>query len=64
MREQRKARGWSQGKLAALLDVDQNTISRWETGKIKYFSEGRIRLAFKVEALDGQVKALTKAAKR
>jgi DNA-binding XRE family transcriptional regulator len=28
----RKALGWSQGKLAAQLGTDQNTISRWEIG--------------------------------
>src|SRR4051794_29780679 len=35
IRENRRRRGWSQGELSAQLRVNQQTISRWESGKTK-----------------------------
>ena len=33
LREERKARGWPQRKVAAALDIDVATVSRWELGE-------------------------------
>ncbi len=32
LRSVREARGWSQYRLAKHLDVDESTVSRWESG--------------------------------
>ena len=33
LRMERKNRGWSQARLAEIIDTDSTMISRWETGE-------------------------------
>ena len=45
LRGQRKAKGWSQAKLARRVGVDQNTVSRWERDKHLPRADESARLA-------------------
>lgn len=47
LRELRDAKGWSQGELAAQLDVSRQTINALETGKY----DPSLPLAFKIARL-------------
>ncbi|HRO63256.1 helix-turn-helix transcriptional regulator [Thermomonas sp.] len=47
LRELRDAKGWSQGELAAQLDVSRQTINALETGKY----DPSLPLAFKIAHL-------------
>lgn len=43
LRELRERKGWSQAKLAALLDVSPSTIFNWESGRFDpRFSQARM----------------------
>ena len=50
LRELRDAKGWSQGELAAQLDVSRQTINALETGKY----DPSLPLAFRISRLFGE----------